>query len=82
MKSELTVLVKNRPKVIAALKEGDIDYVDGTSWSYPDKLFAFLLSTGFFKFTEDTYPSPRARKNIPLWREGRFDFYNNCLITQ
>jgi len=67
MKSDLTVFVKNRPKVMAALKAGDIDYVDGTSWSFSDKFFAFLLSIGFFKFAEDTYPSPRQRKNIPLW---------------
>jgi len=67
MKSELTVFVKNKPRVIAALKKGDIDYVDGTAWSYPDKFYAFLLSIDFFKFTEETYPSPRIRKNIPLW---------------
>ena len=31
MKSKLVVFVKNKPKVIAALKRGDIDYVDGTT---------------------------------------------------
>ena len=67
MKSNLTVFVKNKPRVIAALKRGDIDYVDSASWSFSDKFFAFLLSIEFFKFTEETYPSPRARKNIPLW---------------
>ena len=67
MKSKLAVFVKNKPKVIAALKAGDIDYVDETSWSFSDKFYAFLLSIGFFEFTEDTYPSPRVRKNIPFW---------------
>ena len=67
MKNELVVFKKNKPRVIAALKRGDIDYVDGTSWSFPDKFFSFLLSIGFFKFVEDSYPSPRIRKNIPLW---------------
>jgi len=67
MKSDLAVFVKNRPKVMAALKAGNIDYVDGTSWSFCDKFFAFLLSIGFFKFAEDSYPTPRQRKNIPLW---------------
>jgi len=67
MKSDLKVFVRNRPKVMAALKAGDIDYVDGTSWSFSDKFFAFLLSIGFFKYSEETYPSPRQRKNIPLW---------------
>lgn len=67
MKNDLTVFVKNRPKVMAALKAGNIDYVDGSSWSFSDKFFAFLLSIGFFGFAEETYPSPRMRKNIPLW---------------
>lgn len=67
MKNELVVFKKNKPRVIAALKDGRIDFVDGTSWSYPDKFFALLLSVGFFQFVEDSYPSPRIRKNIPLW---------------
>lgn len=35
--------------------------------SFSDKFFSFLLSIGFFDFVESTYPSPRMRKNIPLW---------------
>jgi len=65
MKSNLTVFVKNKAKVIAALKAGDIDYVDETSWSYPDKFFAFLLSIGFFEFVEDSYPLPEQEKISP-----------------
>jgi len=57
MKNELVVFKKNKPRVIAALKKGDIDYVDGTSWSFSDKFFSFLLAIGFFEFVEDTYPS-------------------------
>ena len=67
MKNELVVFKKNKPRVIAALKDGRIDFVDGTSWSFADKFFSFLLSIGFFEFVEDSYPSPRIRKNIPLW---------------
>ncbi|TET14688.1 MAG: IS4/IS5 family transposase [Actinobacteria bacterium] len=67
MKNNIAVFKKNKPKVIAALKDGRIDFVDGTSWSFPDKFFSFLLSIGFFEFVEDTYTSPRMRKNIPLW---------------
>ncbi len=67
MKNELVVFKKNKPRVIAALKDGRIDFVDGTSWSFPDKFFSFLLSIGFFEFVEDSYPSPGTRKNIPLW---------------
>lgn len=67
MKNNLVLFKKNKPRVIAALKKGDIDYVDSTSWSFCDRFFAFLLSIDFFSFIEETYPSPRQRKNIPLW---------------
>ncbi|GAI02433.1 unnamed protein product, partial [marine sediment metagenome] len=67
MKNNIVVFKKNKPRVIAALKDGRIDFVDGTSWSFSDKFFSFLLSIGFFEFVEDSYPSPRIRKNIPLW---------------
>ncbi len=67
MKSNLVIFKKNKPRVIAALKAADIDYVDSASWSFSDKFFVFLLSIGFFEFVEDSYPSPRTRKNIPLW---------------
>jgi len=67
MKNNLTVFKKNKPKVIKALKEGRIDYVSDSRWSFSDEFFSFLLSVGFFDFVESTYPSPRMRKNIPLW---------------
>lgn len=67
MKKDLLIFKNSKPKVVAALKKGDIDYVGDTEWSFSDKFFAFLLSIGFFKYSEDTYPSPRQRKNIPLW---------------
>ena len=67
MKNNLCVFKNSRRKVIQALKNGTIDYVADSKWSFSDEFFAFLLSIGFFNFVEDTYPSPRARKNIPFW---------------
>jgi hypothetical protein len=67
MKSNLYIFKKNKPKVIAALKNGEISYVASSKWSFADEFFAFLLSVGFFSFVEESYPSPRTRKNIPLW---------------
>ena len=67
MKNNIVVFKKNKPKVIKALKEGRIDYVADSKWSFSDEFFSFLLSVGFFEFVENTYPSPRMRKNIPLW---------------
>jgi hypothetical protein len=67
MKNNLFVFKKNKRKVIQALKNGTIDYVADSKWSFSDEFFAFLLSSGFFSFVEESYPSPRARKNIPFW---------------
>jgi hypothetical protein len=67
MKNNLCVFKNSKRKVIQALKKGTIDYVADSKWSFSDELFAFLISIGFFSFVEDTYPSPRQRKNIPFW---------------
>ena len=67
MKNNLYIFKKNKPKVIKALKNCEISYVASSKWSFADEFFAFCLSVGFFSFVEDTYPSPRARKNIPFW---------------
>ncbi len=34
---------------------------------FVDKFFAFVFATGFFDFAEATYPSPRAKKEVPPW---------------
>jgi hypothetical protein len=67
MKSNLVIFKKNKHKVIEALKNGQISYVASSKWSFCDEFFAFCLSVGFFDFVEASYPSPRARKNIPFW---------------
>ena len=67
MKNSLVVFKKNKPKVIAALKDGKISYVADSKWSFADEFYAFCISIGFFSFVQQTYPNPRQRKNIPLW---------------
>ena len=67
MKSNLVIFKKNKHKVIEALKKGQISYVASSKWSFCDEFFAFCISVGFFDFVEASYPSPRARKNIPFW---------------
>ena len=67
MKNNVYIFKKNKPKVIEALKKGNIDYVTDSKWSFSDHFFAFLLSLSFFDFVEKTYPSPRMRKSIPFW---------------
>jgi hypothetical protein len=66
MKSNLVIFKKNKHKVIKALKNGQISYMASSKWSFSDEFYAFCLLVFFFDFVEATYPSPRARKNIPF----------------
>lgn len=62
----LVVFKENKPKVLAALKEGRVDYLDLSSWSFVDRFLAFLLATGFLDWSEETFPDERKRVNIAI----------------
>ncbi|MBI2195056.1 MAG: transposase, partial [Planctomycetes bacterium] len=66
----LRVFEENAPKVLQALKKGDIDCVDGTAWSFPDFFFAFLVGPSeFLPWAASTFPTPRKRHLVPIWLE-------------
>ncbi len=67
MKEELIVFEENKVEVRKRLKDGRIDYLDLTSWSFQDRLFGFLLEERFFEWCGASYPTPRERENIPIW---------------
>jgi len=64
---ELILFKENKVEVLKRLKGGRIEYLDLTSWSFQDRLFAFLLEEKFFAWCESKYPTPRERENIPIW---------------
>jgi len=70
----LIIFTKNKIEVRRRLKEGRVDYIDSTSWSFIDRFFAFLMDSKFFDECSPLFPSPRKRKNIPIW------FLLACLI--
>lgn len=63
----LIIYEKNKPRVLSALRNGEIDYVDLTSWSFLDEFFGYLFGIKFFESIAEGYPSPRKREGIPLW---------------
>ncbi len=67
MKGELIVFQENKVEVRKRLKDGRIDYLDLTSWSFQDRLFGFLIEERFFEWCGSSYPTPRERENIPVW---------------
>ncbi|MEW6552622.1 MAG: transposase [Campylobacterota bacterium] len=58
---------ENRIKVLNALKDGRIDYLDLADWTFQDRFFAFLLGIRFFEICGASYPNPRQKEEIALW---------------
>ena len=67
MKGEEILFRENKVEVRKRLKDGRIDDLDLTSWSFQDRLFGFLIEERFFEWCGASYPSPRERENIPVW---------------
>jgi len=67
MHEEVILFKENKVEVLKRLKDGRVDYVDLTSWSFQDRLFGFLLEEKFFAWCASSYPTPRERENIPVW---------------
>jgi len=58
---------KNKSKVAEALKEGNIDQGAFSEVGFVDEFFSYLISSDFFPFCEETYPSPRVKKEVAPW---------------
>ena len=67
MTEEVILFTENKVEVQKRLEDGRIDYLDLTSWSFQDRLFAFLLEEQFFAWCASNYPTPRERESIPVW---------------
>jgi len=58
---------ESKVKLLNGLKEGYLDYLDLADWTFQDKFFAFLLGIRFFEICGASYPTPRAKEEVPLW---------------
>ena len=70
----IIVYKENKPFVKRALKDGRIDYLDLTKWTFLDKFSAFLMSVKFFEWCATSFPTPRKYECIPVW------FLLSCVI--
>jgi hypothetical protein len=64
---KVIVFKENKVEVRRRLKDGRIDYLDLTSWSFQDRLFGFLIEERFLEWCGASFPTPRKRENIPVW---------------
>jgi len=58
---------KNKSKVVKALKKGNIDQGAFSEIGFVDEFFSYLVASDFFPFCEETYPSPRVKKEVASW---------------
>ena len=65
MKNSLVVFKKNKPKVIAALKDGKISYAADSKWSFADEFYAFCISIGFLSLCKKLTQIPGKEKTFP-----------------
>jgi hypothetical protein len=61
------IFEENRIKVLNALRDGRIDYLDLTDWTFQDRFFAYLLGIRFFEICGASYPTPRKKEEVALW---------------
>jgi hypothetical protein len=64
---EMILFQENKVEVRRRLKDGRIDYLDLTSWSFQDRFFGFLIEERFLEWCGSSFPTPRERENIPVW---------------
>lgn len=63
----MEVLQENKAKVLQEFEQGDVTYIDLSSWTFADRFMAFILSVDFLGHAVRTYPSPRVKEEVPLW---------------
>jgi hypothetical protein len=53
--------------ILDRLKDGEVDYLDLTKWSFADEFLCFILQLKFFDFADKSYPNPRKVNFVPVW---------------
>lgn len=65
--AQLVIYPKNKAKVLKALKEGRVEYMDLTSWKFMDYFFGYLFEHQFFESIGSAFPDWRKKEEIPAW---------------
>lgn len=65
--AQLVIYKRDQAKVLKALKDGRVEYIDVTSWKFMDYFFGYLFEHKFFEAIGEAFPDPRKRDEIPIW---------------
>jgi hypothetical protein len=65
--AELVLYKNNKPYVTKKLKNGEVDYIGLSEWSFADNFFGFLIEQNILSWIEESYPTPREKKEVPIY---------------
>ncbi len=63
---DLLFLEKNKPFVLAALQNGEFDYVDSAGEIVETDFFRYIQAQSILNKCAQTYPTPRKKQEVPL----------------
>ena len=63
---DLFIFEKNKPFVLAALENGQFDYVDAASEVFETDFFRYIHAQSILAKCAQTYPTPRKKQEVPL----------------
>jgi len=64
---DLTVFEQNKAQVLDVLSRGQFDYIETASEYVETEFFRFIAAESLLQTLAETYPSPRAKEEVPLW---------------
>jgi hypothetical protein len=64
---EMVIFEEDRPFVLAALREGEFDYMEAASEVFEADFFRFIKARAYLEDLVETYPMPRKKEEVPFW---------------
>ncbi len=65
--ADLILYKNNKAYVTKKLLNGEVDYIGLSEWSFTDNFFGFLTEHNILKWFEESYPTPRIKKEVPIY---------------
>ncbi len=63
---DLVIFEENKPLVLEALEDGELDYIDAASEVFETDFFEYINASPILSKLSETYPSPREKVEVPI----------------
>jgi len=63
---DLVIFEESKSLILAALQEGEFDYMESASEVFETDFFRFIKAKPFLSKLAETYPTPRQKEEVPL----------------